>query len=220
MTKRRIVFGTYDTSEDGLWTLSGWSLSDPEHEQNLLKIPGSSLVLDLSTALTDGEPTYGPRTLTVDLESSEGDRLEREARIETMTNWLDGWRVNITLPDDDLHYLVGRVRVKRKYNDLAHGAVQVVATCDPWRYNVNETIVTRQATEAEQSLALVNMGRLAVTPLLTITGGSVLLTFGAASWSLGAGTYVLPDIYLRSGEHPVTYKGTGSLTFSYREAKL
>lgn len=220
MIRRRIVFGTYDTSEDGLWTLSGWSLSDPEHEQNLLKIPGSSRVLDLSTALTDGEPTYGARSLTVNLESSEGDRLEREARIETMTNWLDGWRVNITLPDDDMHYLVGRVRVKRLYNDLAHGAVQVVATCDPWRYNVNETVVTRQATETEQSLVLVNMGRLAVTPLLTIAEGDVLLTYGEASWSLGAGTYVLPDIYLRSGEHQVKYTGTGALTFSYREARL
>ncbi len=220
MEKRKIIFGTYDTAAEGPWTLTGWALSDAEQKTVYLDIPGSNGLLDASTVLTDGEPVYSNRTLTATFECSEGTRMEREARISRMVNWLDGWRMNITLPDDPLHYITGRVHVKRLYNDPAHASVQVDATCDPWRYNVSETSYGVQATTAAQTLTLVNSGRRAVVPTLTITGGSVLVAAGANSWALGAGVYALPDLYLKSGTTPITYSGTGSLLVTYREAVL
>lgn len=220
MEKRKIVFGTYDTAVEGLWTLTGWVLTDAEQKTEYLALPGSNGHLDVSTALTDGEPVYNSRTLTATFESSEGTRLEREDRINRMVNWLDGWRMNIALPDDPLHYITGRVHVKRLYNDPAHASVQVVATCDPWRYNVAETVIGLQATAAAQTTALINSGRLSRVPTLTISGGDVLLVAGAASWALNAGVYALPDLYLRPGSTPITYSGTGSLLVTYREAVL
>lgn len=224
MEKRKIIIGTYDTAAQG-WTLASWSFSGPAHLENLVDVPGRMKgPLDLSTTLTDGEPRYGSRTLTAVLECSDGTRLEREALINTMVNWLDGWRMNIVLPDDALHYVVGRVRVTRQYNDLAHAAVQVTATCEPWRYNNDETVVTLTAAEEAQTATLVNSGRMSVVPLLVIadTGddGAVLIQFGGSSWRLGAGSYALPDIYLTQGSHEMTYSGTGTLTLTYREAVL
>ena len=219
-TPRSMTFGSYMTYTDGRWTLTGWELSAAEYKQNLVEVPGRSELLDLSTSLTDGEPTYGSRTLTATFESSEGPRLAREDRINIMVNGLDGYRLNIVLPDDAEHYLTGRLSVKRLYNDEAHASVQVTAVCDPWRYAKDETVVTLQATEAEQTVALINRGRLGVVPLLEITGGEVLLTYGTLSWALGVGSYALPDIYLKYGEHPITFSGTGALTFTDREAVL
>lgn len=218
--KRKIIFGTYDTAEEGLWTLTGWVLSDAEQKTEYWDIPGGSGHLDASTVLTDGEPVYNSRTLTATFECSEGTRLEREDRISRMVNWLDGWRMNIILPDDPLHYITGRVHVARLYNDPAHASVQVTATCDPWRYNVTETAVGLQATAAEQTTALINNGRRSMVPTLTITGGDVLLAAGAASWALSAGVYALPDLYLRPGSTPIRYSGTGTLLVTYREAVL
>lgn len=218
--KRKIIFGTYDTAEEGLWTLTGWVLSDAEQKTEYWDIPGGSGHLDASTVLTDGEPVYNSRTLTATFECSEGTRLEREDRISRMVNWLDGWRMNIILPDDPLHYITGRVHVARLYNDPAHASVQVTATCDPWRYNVTETAVGLQATAAEQTTALINNGRRSMVPTLTITGGDVLLAAGAASWALSAGVYTLPDLYLRPGSTPIRYSGTGTLLVTYREAVL
>lgn len=220
MEKRKIVFGTYDTAVEGPWTLTGWEFSAPEQKTEYWDIPGRNGLLDASTVLTDGEPVYNNRTLTATFECSEGTRLERESMIGTMVNWLDGWRMNITLPDDPLHYITGRVHVKRLYNDPAHASVQVTAICDPWRYNVAETVVGLQATATEQAHALVNGGRRAVVPTLTITGGDVLLASGGAAWALSAGVYELPDLYLRSGSLPIKYSGTGALLVKYREAVL
>lgn len=222
MQKRRILFGTYDTAAVGLWTLTSYKLSDPAQRTNYVEVPGRDGDLDVSTALTDGEPRYGNRTLTATLECSEGTRLDREETINTMTNWLDGWRMNIVLPDDEGHYLTGRVSVAKGYNDPAHAAVTVTAICDPWRYNAQETIISLSATDEAQQALLRNMGRRTVVPTLTIAGesASVNLVVGTASWVLSAGIYQLPDLVLKQGGQLITYSGLGTLQFVYREAVL
>jgi hypothetical protein len=226
MEKRKIIFGTYDTALDGLWTLREWKLSKPAQVQHFVAVPGRFAPLDLSTYLTDGQPYYESRSLEVTLESSEGDRLEREDRINLMVNHLDGRSVNIYLPDDPAHYVVGRVQVSPEYNDPAHCAAKVSAVCEPWRYAVEETVHTLNATTAQQSAKLINSGRLAVVPTLEVTG-DVTLQFGTNSWSLGDGTYVLPGLCLTPGTglvmpgvHEVLYSGAGTLKITYREAVL
>lgn len=224
MEKRKILIGDYDTARDGLWTLSGWALGRAEAFESYAVVPGHSGALDLSTVLTDGEPYYNDRPFEAVLESSEGTRLEREQRISQMINKLDGWRVNLVLPDDPEHYITGRVRVERLYNDLAHASVRVMATCDPWRYNAEETMVRLTATDTEATVPLVNDGRLSVIPNIEIIGGSVKLTFTVGTeertWTLSPGKYVLADIYLRTGASPLRYSGDGQVVLTYREAVL
>lgn len=222
MEHRKLILGSYDTHLNGPWTLSSWALSPAEFQANFVEVPGRNGALDLSTALTDGEPRYNSRTLEARLERSDGTRLEREAAITTMINWLDGWKMDIFLPDDELHYITGRVHVEKEYNDPAHAAVIVTATVDPWRYNINETAVHLTAAAEEQTALLTNQGRRTVVPLLEITGDSaqVLLTVGTASWSLSAGTYQLPDLVVRQGGVEIKYQGSGELFFRYREAIL
>ena len=224
MQKRTIVIGTYDTARDGLWVLSALTLGKAVAHENYTDVPGHSGPLDLSTVLTDGEPYYQGRQFEAVLESSEGTRLEREQRIDQMVNQLDGWRFNITLPDDPLHYINGRVSVEKLYNDPAHASVRVMATCDPWRYNNSETVVGLIATTAEQTTSLINTGRLSVVPNIMVTGGDVRLVFQAngeeRSWALSPGEYILSDIYLKTGSAPLRYSGTGQITLRYREAVL
>lgn len=222
MEHRKLILGSYDTHLNGPWTLAAWSLSPAEFQANFVEVPGRNGALDLSTALTDGEPRYNSRTLEARLERSDGTRLEREAAITTMINWLDGWKMDIFLPDDELRYITGRVHVEKEYNDSAHAAVIVTATVDPWRYNINETAVHLTAAAEEQTALLTNQGRRTVVPLLEITGDSaqVLLTVGTASWSLSAGTYQLPDLVVRQGGVEIKYQGSGELFFRYREAIL
>ncbi len=224
MQKRKIIIGTYDTAVEGLWTLSAWQFGAATAQENYISIPGHSGQLDLSTVLTDGEPYYNNREFEAVLESSEGTRLEREERINQMINKLDGWRHNIILPDDSLHYINGRVRVEKIYNDPVHASVRVTATCDPWRYNNSETVVGLIATSSEQTVALINSGRLSVVPNITVTEGTVQLKYTAdteeRTWALGPGTYMLSDIYLKNGSVPLKYSGTGRITLTYREAVL
>lgn len=225
MEKRYIELGSYNTATTGGWTLASWSLSPAVPQSNLVSVPGRHGALDLSTVLTDGVPTYDSRTLTATLESSEGTRLERESIISTMTNWIDGWEMDIRLPDDPTHYIRGRVHVERLYNDPAHASVRVTATCDPWRYSNSDTEVTLTATPTARTVRLENAGRRTVVPLLTISGeegAQVHIVYGSAAWTLSPGVYQLPDMVLPSGSHPMTYDGTegASILLTYREAIL
>ena len=226
MQKRRLILGDYDTTAHGLWTLSEWSLTPAAYRSSFVSVPGRDGDLDLSTVLTDGIPTYGSRTLTATLECSDGTRLARDARISAMINQLDGQRLNIQLPDDPLHYLSGRASVALKYSDLAHAAVTVTAICDPWRYDVAETVVTLTATAERQSAQLINTGRKVVIPSVLIGSGTVqdytTLYFGDNIKILYAGTYTLPEFTLPPGAITLDYKSTGTqvLGLTYREAIL
>lgn len=220
MLKRKIIIGDYDTAANG-WTLTGWKLGSAEQKTNYVDRPSGDGSWDLSTALTDGIMRYRDRELTATLECSEGTRQEREAVIRHMINQLDGLRWQIRLPDDDFHHVTGRVRVVREYNDLAHAAVTVTAVCEPWKYSNTETVVALAATSSKQTTRLINNGRRAVVPTLTVTSsGSVLLEYGTASMALSAGTYQWPELLLTPGNHAVTYSGSGTVTISYREAVL
>lgn len=222
MVKRGLTIGTYDTAAQG-WTLTGLEFSPPEYESNIVEVPGRiDGPLDLSTAVTGGEPRYKARTLTATFERSDGTRLSREDAINIMTNWLDGWRQDIILPDDSMHYITGRVSVAKVYNDPAHASVSVTATCEPWRYTNEETVISLTGASDTQTATFVNQGRRTVVPILTVTGeGSMILDFGDASWALGKGVYQLPDFQLTQGSHTLTYSGDGmEMTATYREAVL
>ena len=223
MEKRKIIIGTYDTALEGLWTLSAWTLGRAEAVEEYVNIPGHGM-LDISTAVTEGEPYYRSREFEAILESSEGNRLQREERINNMINKLDGMRFNIILPDDSLHYINGRVRVEKLYNDPVHASVRVSATCDPWRYNNSETVVGVTAASSAKTVTLINNGRLSIVPKVKVTGGTVTIKFtydgSARTWTGSAGEYNFVDLYIKTGSMVVTYSGTGSITFTYREAVL
>ena len=224
MQKRSARLGDYDTATDGLWTLAALDFPEPDQETNMVQVPGRTKgPLDLSAILTEGEPCYGSRSLSITLESSEGDREARQVRISNMINRLHGRRVDIVLPDHPQHYATGRLSVKQSYNDLAHAAVEVSGTCEPWLYSAEETQVVLQATSSEQVAHLTNSGAMTVVPVLEVTaeaGQNILLKYGTASGSFSAGIYSWPTLWLTPGEHEVTYSGAGIMTIKYREAVL
>jgi hypothetical protein len=223
MIKRTIQLGDYDTAAHGLWTLAAWAFPEPPVVENLVDVPGRYKgPLDLSTALTDGVPTYGARPLSITLESSEGDRLAREDRIAAMVNRLHGQRVGFVLPDHPRHYGTGRLSIETLYNDMAHASVQVTGVCEPWLYAKDETVVPLQAAAAAHTIRVRNAGAMPVLPLLTITGtgASFMLQYGVNNWTLGPGVYELPALLLTPGDHMLTYSGSGVAEIRYREAVL
>ena len=217
-TKRKIILNNYDTAVDGLWTLAACVLSDAEPITNYIDVPGRlDGPIDASTALT-GDIRYKPRVLNTMLESSEGTRQERESRIDQMVHELHGQRAVIWLPDDEAHYLLGRVSIKKEYNDLAHAAVAVSAVCEPWRYENVETEYKVTVSGDTKEVTLENARRPAL-PLLTVEG-SVRLEFKGNSYALGEGTHKLPSLLITQYGQTVKVSGDGSVTFLYRKAVL
>lgn len=219
MTKRTVKLGAYDTAANG-WTLAALHLSDPTQKTKYVEKTGGDGSWDWSTVMTDGLPRYEDRSLTITLECSEGTRATRETLVRQMVNQLDGLEWEVTLPDHTDYYLTGRLHVAVNYNDLAHCSVTVTGTCRPWLYKKTEKVIVLTATTTEKSASLINEGRLALVPTLEVANGTVTLVYGAASTSMSAGTYEWPTLLLTPGNHQIKYKGSGTLTVSYREAVL
>ena len=218
MIKRGMVFGSYYTGAQG-WTLTGWKLSEPDPKTHYIDKPGGDGAWDYSTALTDGLIRFKDRELTATFELSEGDRLYREREIRSMINQLHGLQMHIELPDDEAHYLVGRLRVVKEYNDEAHAAVKVTATCEPWKYKRIETWRLLGATEIAQTAVITNAGRREVVPTIEVSE-EALIVYGGSSWALSKGVHSIPDLQLVQGDHVITYSGKGTIRFTYREAVL
>lgn len=242
MEKRTVKMGDYDTAANG-WTLAAWEFPEPEVVTNLVEVPGRAQgPLDLSTALT-GETRYGSRSLSVTLETSEGDRLARDAQISALVNQLHGQRVDIVLPDKTTHYAVGRLAIETLYSDMAHASVQVSGVCEPWLYAAEETEVSggvsADAETTSTTVELVNSGLLTVVPVIEVSKlklgdaetVSIILTYsppGAAlvgySVTLSEGEYRWPALRLTPGTHTVTVThssgGMAKVAFTYREAVL
>lgn len=228
---RQVIFGSYNTYDTWGITLTGLSFSAPVYKSNLVDIPGADGALDLSTALTDGEPKYSTRTLTTTFEISSGTRATRETLFSTILNALDGRQVNITLPDDPAHYITGRAHVAISYNDPAHGALTISAVCDPWRYNTAESTQNLTASGTIKPVWLNNIGRKHVIPTIVISGTDAsvrlkLLNNITGEWTaehvLSAGTYQLPDFVLLPGSNVnnLNYSGSGSIVLTWRGAVL
>ena len=226
MAKRQLILNGYKTAENGLWTLASCKITKASQVQNFVSVPGRFAPLDLSTALTDGQPYYDNATLEAVLESSEGTREERQARIDELVNLLDGYQVKIIHPDHPASYMIGRLQVFPDYNDPVHCAVHLSAVCEPWLYNQEETVVTIEVNDGAQIAVLLNSGRLSVTPVLEVSG-TVTIAYNENTITLSAGKYTLPWLHIPATGGPaspngiaVDINGTGSVTFTYREAVL
>lgn len=219
MEKRKVVFGTYDTNEKGAWTVARLDLTSPTFQTNLVQVPGRNGSLDLSAILTDGEPVYGDRQLTVVLENSDGDRASREQLIRELFSQLDGRQMYIQLPDDTNNRLYGRLRVAKNYNDLAHASVTVTAVCEPWLYGP-ETARTVSLTSTSRNTTITNSGRSIIVPTFVVSSRASISVNGRV-WSLSAGTHKLASVVVKPGASlTLSCSGSGTLGINYREAVL
>lgn len=222
--RRGMILGDYDTAQRGPWTLASWNLTTPMPLVNYIPVPGRRRgPIDASTAMTGGESVFDNRSLSARFECSEWTRLERDAVLSEMVNELHGQQVNIFLPDDTEHYLIGRVQIQPEYSDEAHAAVALTATCEPWLYNATETVVDLLADDTVREVVLLNSGRMIAVPTISVPAlgaESVTLSVGALSWTLTPGEYTLPELQLRTGATVLSYVGKGEIHITYREAVL
>lgn len=218
MEKRAFIFDKFNTWYDWRCTLTAKSVQAAEPKTNYINIEGAHGTLDLSEALT-GEPVYNDRTVTASFMCSEGSYKDREALLRQIRTALHGRKISIIEPDDPEHYFAGRVRLTETHNYQAYMTFDIEATCDPWRYAMNET--SRRVAPAGETVGVVlrNAGDKTLHPVLTVAG-AVVLDFDGAPVELTTGVYTITGLKLRPGANVVNVSGSGSVVFTYREASL
>lgn len=216
--ERYFILGQFNTWYDWRLILTAKDVTPPEPKTNYVELDGMSGTLDLSEALT-GEVVYHDRTISATFWTDEGKRVDREALRKKILTSLHGKKIKIIEPDDPEHYFYGRVAVKDWLNNLAYAQMSIEAVCEPWRYALEESVRTVNVTEAVKDVVIHNHGVKTLIPTI-IANGTVTLTYDNITVELKDNIYKISDIKLRHGVNILKVSGTGSVTFTYREADL
>lgn len=131
MIRRALTIGDYNTAIDGKFVTAELEIGQPEFCEEYQDVPGMHGALDFSEAPVD-HPVYKMREISVAFESSRGTVQEREDRITEFLASCHGKRLKIVLPDYPDRYLIGRVKLKREFNNLAYCRVSMTAKCEPF----------------------------------------------------------------------------------------
>lgn len=215
---RGVIFGDYHTADDWKLILNEKTINPPTPKIVKVAVDGRDGDLNLSRALS-GDMKFNNRDASFTFLVTEGTFDERADLINEIINLIHGNELQIIEPDDEDHYLLGECTVSDVKNNKAYGSFKVTANCEPYRYFIDEINRTLTASATPIDVVLHNTGRKTVTPTLTVDG-SVNLVFGSSNVSLSTGTYKLSALALHSGPTNVTISGSGSITFTYREAVL
>lgn len=216
--ERFYMFNNINTWYDWDLILTEKKITPPEPKTNYLKIEGMSGHLDLSEALT-GEITYDDCVIEATFWTDKGNRNDRKRLLEKIVNTLHGKRLNVKDPDYPGSYFYGRVTVKSVVNNLAYAEFTLEITCDPWVYADDDTVRMIDLTDAVKNVVIMNYGVKTVSPMITVTG-SLTIKYGENERTLSAGSYKISDLLLRQGANVIGVSGTGSVTFTYKEATL
>lgn len=217
--ERFFVLDKYNTWTDWDLILTAKTVTPPEPKTNYVNIDGMSGTLDLSESLTGGV-TYNDRTVSASFWTDKGSRDDREKLFREIVRVLHGKKIQIVEPDDPDHYFYGRIVVNSSNNTLSYLEFSIEAICEPWRYAINDGVRRINVNGSTiTDVVIYNNGVRTLTPTITVTG-SVTLTYAEKSVSLTAGTYKVSDLKLHQGGNNIGISGSGSVTFTYKEADL
>lgn len=151
-----VTFDTPDGTSGGWNTLTTYGLmlcddltiETPSPRLKYVEVPELDGALDLTESLT-GSVTFAQRQITFTLFAAHDVIAEKttpatEEHFETVRQQfaaaVNGKRMKLWLPDDSVHYFIGRVTVGEKsgYNS---GKIPVTMLADPYRYGANNTKV-------------------------------------------------------------------------------
>lgn len=212
-----IIFGSLHSYRDLRLILESKEMGAPEVKVNKIDIPGADSALDLTDFF--GEPKYDDVKHKFQFTSIEPQETFL-TQFSQIKNAIHGKKVRIILDDDPSFFYWGRCFVSRFTNDKSIGTVSVECECEPYKYRLNKTVVSK-AVNGTEVINLTN-GRKRAVPEISITTETslniVYQTFNI--WDLGSGSYTLPDLELTEGDNSVTVTGVGNITFTWQEAML
>jgi phage-related protein len=212
-----ITFGDYHSYDDLHLILKSKEIGSPAVKTMKIDVEGADGALDLTDFF--GEPKYEDVKHKLEF-STVVPKAEFLSLFSTVKNALHGKKMRIILDDDPLFYYLGRLSVSGFTNDKSIGNVDIEADCEPYKYKLAKTVVTR-AVDGTENIVLTNSRKRAVPEVTIQAEGSLNIVFNVSNvWDLGSGSYTLPELELVEGTNNVTVTGTGNITFTWQEGDL
>lgn len=210
-----VKFGEFHSWDDFSLILAQKIIGTPSPKTEEIDIPGGDGVLDLTDFF--GEVKYNNRELSFEYSTivPQSEFMDLFSRVQ---NALHGKKMQIVLDDDPDWFYIGRITVSEWKAEKAVGTLTIDCDCEPYKYRMNETVVSKAMGGGTSTVNLTN-GRKRVIPTIT-TDTETTISFGTYTGTFNAGTFMIPELELTEGDNAVKVRGTGTVSFSYREGAL
>lgn len=206
-------FGFHSYNDFGL-LLQSKEIGSPAIKVNKIDIPGADGELDMTDYF--GGAKYENAKHKFEFVTL-APRTEHLSLFSTIKNAIHGKKGRIIIDGDSSFYYVGRCHVSSFTNDKGAGFVTVECDCEPYKYKLEKTTVTK-AVNGTETFTLTN-GRKRAVPTITTTA-TMTISFGGGMWTNSAGTFIIPELELLDGENHIAVTGDGSITFTWQEGDL
>ena len=210
-----VLIGTHQMdTEFGLY-LPEYSIPAPVPQTKFINVIGRDGAVDLSDAIG---LHYDSRNWSLDFKCFDP-TVNWHTLTSSVMNAIHGKRLNFEFDDDPNYYWTGRISVSSYVSTRGTGTLKVNITSDP--YKMKKTAST--ATSNNGSATLTNNGSLAVVPSVTATAEATLawtVQGREYTYTMNAGTSVIPQLTLYPGSTVVTVTSTNNVTFTWTEGSL
>lgn len=207
-----VTFGNKNSYDDWNIVLTRKTISIPQPKISKMEIEGADGNIDLSEVLC-GEIKFKNRTLKFEFTMLDDYNLFND-KITEIANYLQGRKLKIVLSDDTTHYYIGRCTIDEWSSDKRIGKIVISCDCDTWRYDLEETIITKTINGSETFDILGK--RRTVCPVFKSTA-DMIITFNGKDYPINANTQGSnPNIQIKEGLNRFTIVGNGTISISYQ----
>ncbi len=184
-------------------------VSTPAAKIKEIEVPGMDGVLDITESL--GEVKYNNRDISFKFTTQSQDK------IDTLINTLHGQKKKIILDRDDAFYYRGRCSVGDPVMNKNLLTIEMIATCEPYKY---KSRLTRHKEEIKGASNIVLLNERMRTIPRIVVNGQLTMTFENHIYSLSEGSYELASVVMKQGYNKFRVEGDGSILFQYQEGAL
>lgn len=200
------------------WLRESVNFPTPQSQTNTIVVPGRNSPIRYTEAL--GRVSYQPRSFEIVL-SMLGTRTRFNAMVSTIVNQYAGQLTKVICSEEPGLYAIGTLEMAPAYDPLTRKG-QLTISCsdgDSYRYHMEETVVTVTGG----GTVYLDNDYMPVVPVITATEETAL------GWQVGtdtfrktvsSGTWEFPEMELQAGRNTISVKGSGTVTFRYREGCL
>lgn len=228
--------GAYHTWRDWNLYLQKISISMPQRKEHRIAVPGMDGYVDLSEVLTNGEPRYQNRMITLEFEFADGGYEEMLTKVSVISNKINGRRLKVILDEDPQYYYEGLVQVKvDKLNKMVSG-FDITVDADPYKYDILSStddwlwdsfnfqtgviLVLRDIliTSSKNSVLVPGGGEATTIPIINVTRltSPMTVSFGGKSHTLKSGRNRFPQIRVGREDVTLRFTGAGTINIEYR----
>lgn len=163
-----ITIGNLHTWRDLKLILASKTIGTPSPKVSTIDIPGGDGALDLTAYF--GETKYNNRPISY-VFSTVIPSSEFPALFSRVQGAFHGQKLRIVDDDDPAHYYLGRITVSEWKADKTIGKLTIDCDCEPYKYNVAETVVSATLDGTSNNIYDISMVQTVSTTIKALPDG-------------------------------------------------